>query len=60
MRHTAEQIIKDSRFQLLDKLHFDDIVDFATTYVRKRTRSMFIYLVLIIIFFILQLSAFLF
>ena len=60
MRHTAEQIIKDSRFQLLDKLHFDDIVDFATTYVRKRTRSMFIYLVLIIIFFILQWSAFLF
>ena len=60
MRHTAEQIIKDSRFQLLDKLHFDDIVDFATKYVRKRTRSMFIYLVLIILFFILQWSAFLF
>ena len=59
MRHTAEQIIKDSRFQLLDKLHFDDIVDFATKYVRKRTRSMFIYLFLIIIFFILQWSAFL-
>jgi len=60
MRHTVEQIMKDSRFQLLDKLHYDDIVDFATEYVRKRTRSMFFYLVLIIIFFILQWSAFLY
>lgn len=60
MRHTVEQIKKDSRFQLLDKLHYDDIVDFATEYVRKRTRSMFFYLVLIIIFFILQWSAFLY
>lgn len=60
MRHTVEQIKKDSRFQLLDKLHYDDIVDFATEYVRKRTRSMFFYLVLVIIFFILQWSAFLY
>lgn len=60
MRHTVEQIKKDSRFQLLDKLHYDDIVDFATEYVRKRTRSMFFYLVLIIVFFILQWSAFLY
>jgi hypothetical protein len=60
MRHTVEQIKKNSSFQLLDRLHYDDIVDFATEYVRKRTRSMFIYLVLIIVFFILQWSAFLF
>lgn len=60
MRHTVEQIKKDSRFQLLDKLHYDDIVEFATEYVRKRTRSMFFYLVLVIIFFILQWSAFLY
>jgi hypothetical protein len=60
MRHTVEQIVKDSRFQLLDKLHYDDILDFATEYVRKRTRSMFSYLVLIIAFFILQWSAFLY
>jgi hypothetical protein len=60
MRHTVEQIKNDSRFQLLDKLHYDDIVDFATEYVRKRTRSMFYYLVLIIIFFILQWAAFLY
>ncbi len=45
---------------MLDKLHYDDIVDFATEYVRKRTRSMFFYLVLLIIFFILQWSAFLY
>ncbi|MCK5464988.1 MAG: DUF3267 domain-containing protein [Bacteroidales bacterium] len=45
---------------MLDKLHYDDIVDFATEYVRKRTRSMFFYLVLIIVFFILQWSAFLY
>jgi hypothetical protein len=60
MRHTVEQIKKDSRFQLLDKLHYDDILEFATEYVRKRTRSMFFYLVLIIIFFIFQWSAFLY
>ena len=60
MRHTVEQIKNDSSFQLLDKLHYDDIVDFATEYVRKRTRSMFYYLALIIIFFILQWAAFLY
>ena len=60
MRHTVEQIKKDPGFQLLDKLHYDDIVDFATEYVRKRTRSMFFYLLLIILFFILQWSAFLY
>lgn len=60
MHHTAEQIKNDSRFRLLDKLHYDDIVDFATKYVRKRTRSMFYYLVLIIIFFIFQWAAFLY
>ncbi len=60
MRHTVEQIMKDSRFQLLDKLHYDDILEFATQYFRKRTRSMFFYLVLVIVFFVLQWSAFLY
>ena len=60
MRHTVKQIINDPRFKLLDKLHYDDIVDFATEYVRKRTRSMFYYLVLIIVFFVLQWAAFLY
>jgi hypothetical protein len=60
MRPTVEQITKDPRFQLLDKLHYDDILDFATAYVRKRTRSMFFYLVLVSVFFLLQWSAFLY
>jgi hypothetical protein len=60
MRHTVEQIQNNSRFKLLDKLHYDDIVEFATEYVRKRTRSMRTYLVFIIIFFLLQWLAFLF
>ena len=60
MRHTVEQIQNNSRFKLLDKLHYDDIVEFATEYVRKRTRSMRTYIVFIIIFFLLQWLAFLF
>jgi hypothetical protein len=60
MRHTVEQIRNNSRFQLLDKLHYDDILEFATEYVRKRTRSMRAYLVFIIVFFLLQWLAFLF
>jgi hypothetical protein len=60
MRHTVEQIKKDPRFQLLDKLHYDDILEFATEYVRKRTRSMFFYLLLVTVFFIMQWSAFLY
>ena len=60
MRHTVEQIQNNSRFQLLEKLHYDDILEFATEYVRKRTRSMRTYLVFIIIFFLLQWLAFLF
>lgn len=60
MRHTVEQITGDPHFQLLDKLHYDDILDFATEYVRKRTRSMSFYLILVIVFFVLQWSAFLY
>jgi hypothetical protein len=60
MRPTVEQITRDPHFQLLDKLHYDDILDFATEYVRKRTRSMSSYLILVIVFFVLQWSAFLY
>ncbi len=60
MRHTVDHIKNDTSFQLLDKLHYDDIVEFATEYVRKKTRSMTFYLVIIVIFFILQWSAFLY
>ncbi|MCK4852732.1 MAG: DUF3267 domain-containing protein [Bacteroidales bacterium] len=55
-----DHIKNDTSFQLLDKLHYDDIVEFATEYVRKKTRSMTFYLVIIVIFFILQWSAFLY
>ena len=58
MRQTVEKITKDPGFQLLDKLHYDSVVEFATEYLRKRTRSIGIYLILIIVFFIIQWSAF--
>ncbi len=45
-------------FVLLDKLHYDEIVEFATEYIRKRTRSMVAYLVIILIFFVFIWSAF--
>ena len=58
MRQTVENINKDPGFKLLDKLHYEDVVEFATNYLRKRTRSIKAYLVLIIIYFIIQLAAF--
>jgi len=58
MRQTVENINSDPGFKLLDKLHYESVVEFATQYLRKRTRSIKAYLVLIIIFFIIQWSAF--
>ena len=58
MRHSIEDIRSDPSFKLLDKLHYDQIVEFATEYIRKRTRSMIVYLLIIIVFFVLQWSAF--
>ena len=58
MRHTIDSIRKDSRFKLLDKLPYDSIVEFATEYIRKRTRSMTSYIIFIIIFFVIQWAAF--
>jgi hypothetical protein len=58
MRQTVENIQSDPSFKLLDKLHYDGIVEFATEYLRKRTRSIIIYLGLIIFFFVLQWSAY--
>jgi len=58
MRQTVENINSDPSFKLLDKLHYESIVEFATEYLRKRTRSIKTYLVLIIVFFIIQWSAF--
>ncbi len=58
MRHSIEDIRSDPSFKLLDKLHYDQIVEFATEYIRKRTRSMIVYVLIIIVFFVLQWSAF--
>jgi hypothetical protein len=58
MRHTVDQIRNDSRFRLLDQLHYDSIVEFATEYIRKSTRSMTFFIVIVIIFFVIQWSAF--
>ncbi len=58
MRQTVENIQKDPEFKLLDKLHYDSIVEFATDYLRKRTRTITIYLLLIIAFFLIQWTAF--
>ncbi len=56
----VENIRSDPSFVLLDKLHYDEIVEFATEYIRKRTRSMAFYLGIIIVFFIFQWSAFIY
>ena len=58
MRHTKDSIRKDPRFKLLDKLHYDSIVEFATEYIRKRTRSMTSFAIFIILFFIIQWASF--
>ncbi|MFC2113032.1 DUF3267 domain-containing protein [Bacteroidota bacterium] len=58
MRLSADNIRSDPGFVLLDKLHYDQIVEFATSYIRKRTKSMSAYTIIIIGFFLLQWSAY--
>ncbi len=60
MRISIDNIRSDPDFELLDKLHYDQIVEFATAYIRKRTRSMSAYTLIIIGFFLLQWSAFIY
>lgn len=60
MRHSVDDIRTDPGFHLLDKLHYDSIVEFATEYIRKRTRSMTFYVIIIIAFFLFQWSAFIY
>ena len=60
MRHSVDNIRTDPSFHLLDKLHYDSIVEFATKYIRKRTRSMTFYVIIIIAFFLFQWSAFIY
>jgi hypothetical protein len=48
MRYTPGEIKSDPGFTILDELHYDDIVEFASKYIRKRTKSMiFFYICLI-------------
>ena len=58
MRHSVEQIRSDSSFRLLDELHYDSIVEFASEYLRKSTRTMTSFIVIIIAFFVIMWSAF--
>ncbi|MCK4747999.1 MAG: DUF3267 domain-containing protein [Bacteroidales bacterium] len=60
MRLSIDEIRTDPSFKLLDKLHYDSIVEFATQYIRKRTRSMIFYIIIILAFFVLQWSAFIY
>ncbi len=60
MRHTIDQIRKDPSFRLLDKLPHDNIVEFATEYIRKPTRSMTSYLIVMVLFFVFQWSAYIY
>jgi len=58
MRHSVDEIRKDSSFRLLDKLPYDQIVEFAAEYIRKPTKSMTSFIIIIIVFFVFQWSAF--
>jgi hypothetical protein len=51
MKLTAEHIRKDPGFQLLDKLPYDHVLDFAGEYFRKSNLSIRFYLILVFIFF---------
>lgn len=57
MRLTPGDIIKNPSFVFLDEIHYDDIVDFAGKYLRKRNRSMiFFYFVLIGMFLLMMVA----
>jgi hypothetical protein len=58
MPRTIDQIRNDPGFKLLDKLHYDDIVEFAGKYIRKPTRSMTSFFIFLLVFFVLQWAAF--
>jgi hypothetical protein len=58
MRQSVDNIRSDPDFHLLDKLRYEDIVEFATEYIRKRTRSIRAYIIIVIALFVFQWSAF--
>lgn len=60
MRPTVDEIKSDPGFQLLDKLHYDQIVEFATEYIRKRTKVMGAYILILIAFFVFMWVAYIY
>ena len=40
MKPTVEELTNDSKYELLDRLSYDRILDFATHYIRKQSRPM--------------------
>jgi uncharacterized membrane protein YagU involved in acid resistance len=58
MSQTIENIRSDPNYKLLDQLQYEDVVEFATEYIQKRTRSMYFYLFIVLAFFVFQWSAF--
>jgi len=53
MRISVEEIEFDPNYELLDKLSYDHILDFAGEYIRKPTRSMIFFYICIIGMFLL-------
>ena len=52
MKLSIEQIKEDPDFQLLDKITYDQIADFASDYLRKSNLSIRTYLMIIILLFL--------
>lgn len=57
MRLTPGYIRSDPGFVFLDEIHYEDIVDFAAKYIRKRTRSMKFFIISLIGMFLLVAGA---
>ena len=58
MNHTVEQIKSDPAYKLLDQLHYEDVVEFATEYLRKRTRIITFFFLALLAYFIFLWTAF--
>ena len=58
MNHTVEQIKSDPAYKLLDQLHYEDVVEFATEYLRKRTRIIAFFFLAVLAYFIFLWTAF--
>ena len=60
MRYTPDQIKSDPGFVFLDEIRYDDIIDFAGKYIRKRTRSITFYYLCLLGMFLLVIGALIF